>query len=149
MTHNLIRDMIYTMSNPNQPTQITMPEDLYDKFNQAITQTQGMPFEELATERPADAYKLLTRVIEGLAETAESVKTQDGIKITKAMDGEAALAGFAKHAVRETVQDTDIEPVDVVVSIFQKPRFRDAIRGRKTEPRQILAFHVEPPNLAF
>ena len=137
------------MSNPNEPTQITMPQDFYDKFNQAITQSQGIPFEELATERPADAYKLLTRVVEGVAQTADSVKTGDGIKVTKKMDGEAALAGFAKHAVRETVQDTDIEPVDVVVSVFQKPRFRDAIRGRQTEPKQVVAFHVEPPNLAF
>jgi hypothetical protein len=138
------------MSNPNQPTQITMPQDFYDGFNRAITQSEGMPLEELATERPADAYKLLTRIAEGLAQTqtAESAKTQ-GIEATKKMDGEAALAGLAKHAVRETVQDTDIEPVDVIVSVFQKPRFRDVIRGRKTEPKQILAFRVEPPSLAF
>ncbi len=137
------------MTELRDPAQFTMPQDLYDKINQTTAQSQGIPLEELATERPADAYKLLTRVFQVLSETAESIKTPDGIKVTREMDGEAAFIGFTQHAIRETTRDTDIEPVDVVVSVFQKPRLRDLIRGRETEPKQVLAFRVEPPNLAF
>jgi hypothetical protein len=130
-------------------TQITLGQDFYDKFNAAIISSQGVPFDELAGERPADAYKLLTHVVEGVAGTADTITTADGMKVSKKMDGEAAMSGFARHAIREITQDTDVQPIDVVVSIFQKPKFRDAIRGRKTEPKQVVAFHVEPPNLAF
>ena len=71
------------------------------------------------------------------------------MKVSRTMDGETAMTGFAQHAIREITHDTDTQPIDVIVSVFQKPRFRDAIRGRKTEPKQVIAFHVEPPNLAF
>ncbi len=134
-------------------TEITVDQDFYDKFNEVILSSQGVPFDELAADRPADAYKLLTHVVEGVAGTADIITTtkdmKEGMKVSKEMDGEAAMSGFARHAIREVTQDTDIQPIDVVVSVFQKPKFRDAIRGRKTEPKQVVAFRVEPPNLAF
>jgi hypothetical protein len=133
---------------PPQPTNITMSESFYDDFCTAVLDTEGMPFDELAVVRPADAYKLLSGVIAEFAKGANSIKTGDGIEVSKEMDGPEAMSSFAYHAVKESTKDTDIQPVNVVVSVFQKPRFRDAIRGRESAPKQVLTFRVEPPSLA-
>ena len=138
-----------TMTSPEEPTQFTMPQDLYDQVNRAVTENQGMTLEELAAERPSDAYKLLTHIYQGLAESKTSRATMDGVEVSVAMDGQEATSGFARHSVREVLSaDPDIEPIDVIVSVFQKPKFKDAVRGHGTKSKQVLSFHVEPPNLA-
>jgi len=136
------------MTNPNQPTQVTMSKVLYEVFDDKINHIHGISYRELATRQPSEAYMLLTSFIEQYASAAETFKSDDGITVNREMDGEAAVTGIARHAVRESVRDTDIETFDVVVSLFQSPRFRDFIRCRETKPREILTFRVEPPNLA-
>ena len=137
------------MAEPREPVQITLPEDFYGKFDQAIVENLGMPFTQLAEERPADAYKAVMGLARDLAESTDTVTTLDGKTVSKDMDGAEATHGAARHAIESSKIDTDIEPVDVVVSVLQTPRFRDMIRGRKTQPKQVASFHVDPPNLAF
>lgn len=133
---------------PNDPVEIEVDQGFYDNFQEAILLTEGISFDELAVERPADAYKLFTHVIEEAAATGEIITTADGRSVSRKMDGEAATSAFARYAVREIAEDTDLQPIDVIVSVFQTPRFRDLVRGRKTEPKQVLSFRVEPPDLA-
>jgi len=133
---------------PAEPTEITLDERLYDQFNQAICKMEGMPFDLLAAERPTDAYKILTRVFGEFSKRANTVTFND-TKVSKMMDGEEATSGFARLAFEELTVDTDVEPIDVVVSVFGKQNFREALRGRKPQPKQVVSFRVEPPNLAF
>lgn len=137
------------MTNANEALPITLTQNIYDVFNQSVARNEGMSFEALTVERPNDAFKLLWHAVEQFSQAGESVKSADGVRVTKQMDGEEAFAGFTKHALAEKKRDSDTQAFDVVVSIFQKPKLRDFIRGRGTEPKQLLAFRVEPPDLAF
>lgn len=130
------------------PVQITLPENLFNALDGKINEMHGVSFSELATERPADAYSYMTRIVKGLAKVTGEVTIGD-MQLTEKLDGKEAVTGAAKQAIERATVDTDIEPVDVVISVFGKPRLRDAIRGRETEPVQVISFHVEPPNLAF
>lgn len=130
-------------------TTITVGQQFYDNFNQAILSREGVPFDILAADRPTDAYKLLTGVLGTMVETSESITDPNGNTVSKVMDGEQAVAGYVKASVEEATLDTDTESFDVVVSVFQKAKLWDVIRGRRPEPKEVLRFHVEPPNLAF
>lgn len=130
------------------PLEINLYQTVFTAFDQKINEIHGVGFADLAVERPVDAYSYVTRFSEGVAGIADSVSV-DGMKLTKKLDGEQAVTGAARHLVEEMKVDTDIQPVDVVVSVFGKPRFIDLVRGRKTPPIEVISFHVEPPNLSF
>ncbi len=51
------------MTNLTEPEYITMHQHLYDLFDHTVSQTQGMPFENLAQDWPTDAYRLLDYLI--------------------------------------------------------------------------------------
>jgi hypothetical protein len=140
--------MITMTNEAKSPVEISLPQDLFTALDGKITEMHGMGFSELATERPADAYSYVNRIVQGVAAGTDKVKI-DGMELTNKLDGEEAVRGAARNAIERSKVDTDIEPVDVVISVFGRPRFRDAIRGRETAPVKVISFHVEPPNLAF
>jgi hypothetical protein len=130
------------------PIEISLPQNLYRTIDEKVNEVHGMGFAALAAEHPADAYSVINRVADVVADKPKSV-VADGVKLTEKLDGQEAVTGAARQALERIKVDTDIEPIDVVVSVFGKPRFRDAIKGKKTKPVEVISFHVEPPNLAF
>jgi hypothetical protein len=137
------------MTDPCETFPIDMTADIFDPFNAAIVGIHGVTFSEFAEENPAEAYRVLTHALGSLVGTAEEVITKSGNKVTRSMDGDQAISGFAESLFRESTVDTDMHPINVVVSVIEAPNFRDRIRGRSPELRQVAAFRVEPPNLAF
>jgi hypothetical protein len=136
------------MQEARPPVAISLPEVLFTALDRRITENHGMGFSELATERPADAYLYVCKIAQILADEVDGVMINH-MNLTRELDGEEAVRGAARKAIERSVVDTDIKPVDVVISVFGKPRFRDIIREQKTAPVKVITLHVEPPNLAF
>jgi len=135
---------------PHRHVRITMHESDFEDLTQYVVGDSDIDMGTIAREQPHEAYELITKW-SGLYYRADSVDINvNGVQKPSVytLVVKESQSSTNHFEVYDNLPNKDIEPIQLVLSVWRKQTFRDRLLNRP-KVRPVLSLHTSPNNFAF